>query len=212
MGKRDTKDRVVGAAVRLFNERGTAAVSTNHVAERAGISPGNLYYHFRNKEEIIREIWARIDAAWRNSYALPSDRQPTLEDLRAMVEETFSALWEYRFFYRELGALTRRDAELRKRYLAVRERGLAGTEVLLENFVEAGVLGGPEDSEELARLAEVLMLVAECWLPYEETATGELERGQAKRGAALMMQVLRPYLAGDATDRHPGRAGEEGGR
>ena len=204
MGKGSTRDRIVGAAVRLFNESGTAAVSTNHIAGAAGISPGNLYYHFRNKEEIIREIWARIDALWERSYALPTDGPPTVNDLKAMVEGTFSALWEYRFFYRELGALTRRDPELRRRYLIARARGLDGTEALLRGFVETGVLRGLEGPDEVARLARILMLVAECWLPYEETAGGEIEPEQTKEDVALMMQVLRPYLADDAVAGLPG--------
>ena len=209
MGKRSTRDRIVGAAVRLFNESGTAAVSTNHIAEAAGVSPGNLYYHFRNKEEIIREIWGRVDAMWEYSYALPPGGSPGMEDLRSMVEETFSGLWEYRFFYRELGALTRRDPELRARYLVVRERGLDGTEALLRGFVEVGVLRGPEDRGGILRLAKVLMLVAECWLPYEETAGGELEPGQRQEGVELMMQVLRPHLAGNASAGLPGHGEEE---
>jgi AcrR family transcriptional regulator len=212
MGKRDTKDRVVDVAVRLFNESGTAAVSTNHIAEAAGVSPGNLYYHFRNKEEIIQEIWGRVDALWERSYALPSGGPPSVDDLRTMVEETFSGLWEYRFFYRELGALTRRDPELRERYLVVRERGLDGTEVLLRSFVETGVLRGLEGPHEIVRLAKVLMLVAECWLPYEETAGGVPGPEQAQEGVNLMMQVLKPHLADGATAGLPGRALGEGGR
>ena len=200
---------MVVAAVRLFNESGTAAVSTNHIAEEAGISPGNLYYHFRNKEEIIREIWARIDALWDRSYALPLDGSPSVEDLVTMVEETFLGLWGYRFFYRELGALTRRDPELRRRYLIVRERGLDGTEALLRGFVETGVLRGLGGRDEVVRLAKVLMLVAECWLPYEETASGELEPEQ---GVALMMQVLRPHLADGATAGLSNRSSGNGGR
>lgn len=212
MGRKGTKNRVVGAAVRLFNESGTAAASTNHIAGAAGISPGNLYYHFRNKEEIIREIWDRIDALWERSYALPLDGPASMDDLRTMVEETFSGLWEYRFFYRELGALTRRDPELRRRYLIVRGRGLDGTEALLRGFVEAGVLRGLEGPGEVARLAKVLMLMAECWLPYAETAGGELEPEQMEEGVALMMQVLRPHLADDATVSLSGRARGDGGR
>ncbi|CAN5747605.1 TetR/AcrR family transcriptional regulator [soil metagenome] len=195
MARRDTRERVVEAAIRLFNERGTAAVSTNHVAEGAGISPGNLYYHFRNKEAIIRAIFGRMDAYWEGSYALGNGADPSVEELRAMVEDTFSGLWEYRFFYRELGALTRRDPELAARHRKLRERGIADTEVLLLAFLEAGVLAGPEDPVALSRLAKTLMLVAEFWMPFEETGSEALEHEPLREGVELMMQVLEPYLA-----------------
>jgi len=194
MGKRSTKDRVVGAAVRLFNERGTAAVSTNHIAEAAGISPGNLYYHYRNKEEIIREIFERIDAFWDDAYSLPADRAPTLGDMRAMVEETFAGLWEYRFFYRELAALTRRDPGIQERYVKLRERGLSGTEALLRGFVGGGVLEEPEDEAAIPELAKTLMLIAEHWLPFAEAGGGAPGPDREREGAALMMRVLRPRL------------------
>ncbi len=90
MGEGDTKDRIARTAIGLFNERGTAAVSTNHIAEEMGISPGNLYYHYRNKEEIIRATFGRMMAAWEETFVLPRDRAPTLADLREILEETFS--------------------------------------------------------------------------------------------------------------------------
>lgn len=188
-----TKERIVEAAIRLFNETGTAAVSTNHIAEEAGISPGNLYYHFGNKEEIIRAIWARADAYWEEAYALPADREPTVDDLRVMVEDTFSGLWSYRFFYREAGALTQRDPELARRFKEVRERGVFGTEALLRRFAEAGVIGETDDAA-FTRLANVLMLVAEFWLPFEETGGKTPGPGRAGEGADLLMEVLRPRL------------------
>ena len=186
------------AAVRLFNERGTAAVSTNHIAEAAGISPGNLYYHFRNKEEIIRAAFDRVGAHWEASYALPRGRPPALEDLRVVVEETYAGLWEYRFFYRELGALTRRDPELARRFRALRGRGLTGTEALLRAFVEAGVLQEPGDPAALPELAKTLMLVAEFWLPFEEAGEESMGRERVREGAVLMMRVLEPRLTGRA--------------
>ena len=199
MGKRSTRDRIVGAAVRLFNESGTAAVSTNHIAEAAGVSPGNLYYHFRNKEEIIREIWTRIDAHWGSSYALPAGGGPTLPDMRRMVDETFAGLWEYRFFYRELGALTRRDPELADRFRVVRVRGLAGTEELLRRFVEAGVLQEPESQAALPELARALMLVAEFWLAFEEAGDESMGPDRVREGAGLMMRILAPRMTDAAT-------------
>jgi AcrR family transcriptional regulator len=207
MARRDTRERVTGAAVRLFNDWGTAAVSTNHVAEEAGISPGNLYYHFRNKEGIIRAIFERVDAHWEAAFAFGGDGDPVLDDVRAMVEEAFSGLWEYRFFYRELGALTRRDPELAARYRRLRERGISGTEALLRDFIRVGVLEGPDDAVAVSRLAKTLMLVAEFWLPFEETGSEALEE-PSREGVELMMQILEPYLA----DREPaGVACREGG-
>lgn len=49
---------MLDAASELFNERGTAAVSTDHVAARASASQGNLYYWFGDKGEIVRELYA----------------------------------------------------------------------------------------------------------------------------------------------------------
>lgn len=219
MATRDTKVRTVEAAVRLFNERGTAAVSTNHIAAEAGISPGNLYYHFRDKEAIIRSIFERVDAVWEVSYALPVDREPTAADVRAMAEETFSGISEYRFFYRELGALTRRDPELARRFRELRLRGIAGTEDLLRTFVQARVLVGLEDEAAVSRLAKALVLMAEFWLPFEETGSGTPEGELASEGANLMMQLLEPLLAdgefGSVDDRGVGtvaRDGNGGGR
>lgn len=52
-----TRDKIVYAALELFNEHGERSITTNHIAEYIEISPGNLYYHFRNKQEIVRDIF-----------------------------------------------------------------------------------------------------------------------------------------------------------
>jgi AcrR family transcriptional regulator len=200
MVKRNTKDRVVEAAVRLFNERGTAAVSTNHIAEEAGISPGNLYYHFRNKEEIIRAIFARMMAAWEAMGELPQERAPTLADLQEILEVTYSVLWEYRFFYREFVALLRRDPELGRRYREVRERGLANTELLLESFVASGVLREPEDRTVVPELAKLFWLIVEFWLPFVEMGEEAVGLERSQEGVGLMMRVLKPYMTEEALD------------
>ncbi len=189
-----TKERILDAAIHLFNERGTASVSTNHIAAEAGLSPGNLYYYYGDKEDIIRAVFNRLDRFWDASYVLPADRMPTLDDLRSMVEETYVGLWNYRFFYRELGALIGRDAELGQQFRVVRERGLAGTESLLHTFVAAGVLAEPEDPAALPELAETLMLIVEFWLPFEESGRVTPEPERIRDGAGRMMRVLRPRL------------------
>jgi len=190
----NTRDRILDTALRLFNQSGTAAVSTNHIADALGISPGNLYYHFRNKEAIIRALFEQQFAHWDVIYSLPDDRMPTLADLRRLVDDTFPVSWEYRFIYRELIALLRRDGELHRRWVEVRARGFDGFRQLIEVFAAAGVLRSPDDPVVVTRLAELIWMINEFWLASVEVSGQAVDAAQMAHGAELMRQVLEPYI------------------
>jgi AcrR family transcriptional regulator len=53
-----TRDRIVATALRLFSERGTAAVSVRELAEASGVTVPGLYYHFASKADLIRAVYA----------------------------------------------------------------------------------------------------------------------------------------------------------
>ncbi len=189
-----TRDRILETARRLFNEAGTGPVSTNHIAEAHGISPGNLYYHFRNKEEIIRALFEQQFALTDALYNLPDDQLPTLADLKQLVRATFGMSWDYRFIYRELIALLRRDEELKRRWITIRARGFSGFRELVDLFVVAGVMRAPGDPTVIARLAELCWLISEFWLASVEVSGESVDAAQMERGIALMLQVLEPFL------------------
>ena len=189
-----TSERILATALRLFNESGTAPVSTNHIAEALGISPGNLYYHFRNKEEIIRALFEQQFARWDADYAFPDDRLPNLDDLQQLVRATFVTAWEYRFMYRELIALLRRDAQLHQRWVEVRARGFAGFYGLFNLFVAAGVLRDPGDPAVVTRLAELVWLISEFWLASVEVSGETVDVARMDHGVALILQVLAPFI------------------
>ena len=55
-------DAIIDAAARLLRERGYEALTTNHIAEQAGVGIATLYDFFPNKEAIIAELAARMMA------------------------------------------------------------------------------------------------------------------------------------------------------
>lgn len=192
-----TRERIIDTAVALFNSEGTATVSTNHIAKAAGISPGNLYYHFRNKEEIIRAIYARLRPIWEATVSVPTDRVPTLADLERIIDDHFRILWDYRFFYREMPALLRRDPELLASYHEVREAGLANVEGLLRIFTQVGVLHVPDPDQALPELARIIWILADFWFPFAELDRLTGAEVDLREGRALILRVLSPYYAND---------------
>lgn len=200
--KTNNRERILDAALRLFNEKGTANVSTNLVAEGAGISVGNLYYHFKNKEQIVRALFERFSDDTDAAFSLPKDRVPTPDDLDVLLRLNFAVLWEHRFFYRERIALLQRDPELMDRYRVVRRRGFDGFSYLLRSFADAGFMRLPQTPEEENQLAQVCWIVSDFFLPFLESESPDadlsaLEARHQEQGASLLRLVLRPYLIAD---------------
>lgn len=194
MKGKDTKAQILDAAIELFNESGTAAVSTNHIAQAVGISPGNLYYHYRNKEEIIREVLKKMFIDWGELWVVPQERSPDFEDLRAMLRENFSLLWRYRFFYRETIALMQRDPELARQHQSIQGERLAEQELFLKNFVEAGVMCQPERPETLPALVKAGWILGTNWLEFLEAGGHPVEPEQMEQGVEVIFEVIRPHL------------------
>jgi len=188
-----TKERIVDAAIELFNEQGTPAVSTNHIAEEAGISPGNLYYHFRNKEEIVLAAYERAleayDAVWEQAEAAP----PTPETMLRLLEGTFDAQWRFRFLQRELAWLVHRDEALGIRYRDVQGRRLAFFRSLIDAWIAAGI-AKPLPPERLDDLVLASWVVGDQWLAYLQATGLAADEAQVRRGARLVLEVLRPHL------------------
>lgn len=189
-----TREKILDTALRLFNKSGSAEVSTNHIANAAGISPGNLYYHFRSKQEIIRELFQRLYAIWDNGLPLPQGREPTLDDLKMVVKANYQIIWQYRFAYRELVALLRQDAELRTGFLTVRQRGYEGFNQLVQAFSDAGVINLPDDLQAIEELQEVCWLISEFWLTNLEVNGRSVDEDEMQHGVKLMLRVLQSYL------------------
>jgi AcrR family transcriptional regulator len=200
----NTRERIIDTAIRLFNEQGTGAISTNHIAEAIGISPGNLYYHVRNKEEIIRAILERMIARWESLYHLPVERAPTLADVQRLVRENYLLVWDYRFFFRELSVLVQRDPALKQRYQEIRQERLVRFEELFQHFVSAGVARTPASPALVANLAKLCWLISDYWLPFLEIDGELVLPDMIEQGVALYMQVLSPYVseAGKAMEIH----------
>lgn len=79
MGRPSNRVAVLEAAMRVAEQQGLAAVTIDSVAAEAGMTKGGLLYHFQNRQELLRAVYAHLAQVW--------DKEMT-EDLRAAVGNT----------------------------------------------------------------------------------------------------------------------------
>lgn len=188
----DTKTRILDAALELFNARGSANVTTNHIAEALGMSPGNLYYHYRNKAEIVRALFARIVAEWSANYAMPEGRMPDVALMEAMMAGNFRIQWRHRFFFRDLTMLLAADPELAVTYRANRAASFGNSLYLLRLFIDAGVIADPGSEEALDDLAQLLWLVGDFWLVFKDAGGSPIGEAEMTQGVRMFRRLLNP--------------------
>src|SRR5947209_2484280 len=172
---RRTRERILATALSLFNAAGEPHVTTADIADEMNISPGNLYYHFRNKDDIIGELYGALETSVRPLLAPPAERTPTIEDLWLFLHLLFERMGEYRFFYRDLDEITSRNRRIALRFAALTRAGEMAVRALCDGLVAAGAMrASPREREELARN---VALVATYWMSFQRigqsTAAGD---------------------------------------
>lgn len=199
-----TRRRILDESLRLFNEDGEESVTTADIAAALGISAGNLYYHYRNKDQIVAELFGRLEERLDIEPRVQADAAQAIEDLWLYLHLMLEAIWDFRFFYRNLHGVARRDRRLAQRFNRIAGRKLASIEGLCNGLAAQGTLRA--DAEEIHALARNVLLVATYWLDFQALRRGRDEAAGPGRGAYQVMMLIAPYLAGEAR-RHVQRLG-----
>ena len=159
-----TKDRILQASLQLFNEKGERSVTTNHIAAELGISPGNLYYHFRNKNEIIKELMSKYQQETLDMLALPEERVLNANDKIHYFQVLSSQLWTYRFLHRDVYHLIENNEDFKKMYPRFAGQVMKQGHKIYQAFVDAGLM--QMTSSEIEALIINLWIVLTNWTNF----------------------------------------------
>ncbi|MDK2124175.1 TetR/AcrR family transcriptional regulator [Parachitinimonas caeni] len=190
-----TYDRIVQESLKLFNEHGERSITTNHIAAHLGISPGNLYYHFRNKEEIIYQIFCQYKTYIQQHLQLPEDRPLLMDDMIHYLDTAFVAMWQYRFMFYDLPGILSRNTRMQEEYTVFLRQDLANIlSRLFTEFSHVGIIRvAPEDIEPLSVNT---WLIVKFWFAFHQTAnpTVPITEDTGRRGVLQVLSLLKPYV------------------
>jgi len=191
---KQTPERILDTSLAMFNAQGKPNVTTNHIADELGISPGNLYYHYRNKDDIVEQLFARYEARMDQAIGAPEGRLPNLEDVWLQLHLVFECMWTYRFLYRDLVDILSRNRKLKQRYARILTRASSAATSVLRGLAEAEILRATAD--EIRATAENVLLVATFWLPYHAVRGAKADPTQEDltHGIYQVMLLIAPFL------------------
>ena len=192
-----TKDKILSTALNLFNESGTVKISTNHIADAMGISPGNLYYHYRNKEAIIRKLWENMVEKIHVPFSKESEPAKA-EKIVAFLFDFFNIMYEYRFFWLELAVLLGKDPDLKGKYIT-RSRSLLNLyKITVRNWKNTGFLVQNISEKDLDQLVENTWFLSQYWALHTYIHEENLSRENLRNGVLRIIATIKPYLTADA--------------
>ena len=189
---RQTRKRILDASLAMFNAQGEPNVTTNHIADELEISPGNLYYHFRNKDDIIEQLFGGYEQRMDAALTAPEGRLPGLEDVWLQLHLVFECIWDYRFLYRDLVDILTRNRRLRLRFARILKRADEQAHQVMRGLVKAGVMRASAD--ELDAAATNVLVIATFWMNYAAARGDKDERASIRDGIVQVMMLIAPFL------------------
>ena len=190
----DTKGKIIATAINLFNLHGTKSISTNHIAKEMGISPGNLYYHFRSKNDIIRSISDNFSNELGSALKIQLD---TISDFSSNLTSLFNRFFKiqqsYQFLFLEGVHLTKQDSRLLDNYTNLRSLIKKGYHELLSNLVKIKIMK-KQSLHIIDDLLDTQWIIMWYWINHTVLDRNTYDDFQIKKGIKLSFSIIKPQL------------------
>ena len=194
---RRTAERILETTLALFNRFGEPNVSTTLISAELGISPGNLYYHYPAKDELINALFDHYERSL-GGLLNAGDGVRNVEDAWFFMHTLFELIWQYRFLYRDLNDLLSKNRRLETHFQWVLKNKTLAVKALLDGMSRSGAM--TIDARDIEATATSMVALLTYWLSFEyvRDPRNALEPANAEhallRGAHHVLSLLLPYL------------------
>jgi AcrR family transcriptional regulator len=196
-----TRDRILNTSLALFNEEGEAHTTTIDIANEMDISPGNLYYHFKGKDEIIAELFQQYELALSSTLTAPIE-QPLSAD-RTNVENNWyylyvvmEEMYQYRFLYHNLDDILARYPDIRRGFKRLIQLKRAALFAICQTLLQQAVIDARD--QQLLGLVDNMTLTLTFWFNYDQLLHDDREpQVTIHQGVLQLLTMVAPYLGDD---------------
>lgn len=197
-----TAQRILLTSLEMFNIEGEANVTSVDIANELDISPGNLYYHFKGKEQIVTHLFAMYRERLNTVLFAPAERKLAIKEFFYFLYLVFETSHLFRFLYRNPSDLATKYPDVYrgfKRLLQEKEQGLLN---ILQGFHHAETLQIAD--VDLLSLRDLIVMTVTQHINYFLMRGEDINSDATiQRGVRMVFFAVSPYLTlSDAEKQH----------
>lgn len=193
-----TRDRILETSLAIFNAEGEAHTTTIDIANEMDISPGNLYYHFKGKDQIIAELFQQYELALGSTLTAPIE-QP-LSSEKGPVENNWyylyvvmEEMYQYRFLYYNLDDILQRYPDIRRSFKRLIQLKRAAMFAICQTLLQQDIIAARD--QQLLGLVDNMTLTLTFWFNYEQLLhDGRSPEVTIHQGVLQLLTMVAPYL------------------
>lgn len=188
-----TRDRILDVSLTLFNSEGEANQTAVDVANALDMSPGNLYYHFKGKEPIIEALFDRFEEEMQIILGGSNEAVTSIEDNWVFVYIVLEEIYDFRFFYRNIGEMVERYPSLAGRFRKILAMKRAAIESVIAQLERQGLID--IDRRLRAPLIQQMLSTLTFWLSHDLIEGGRRDGPTLIHDTVLQFMLLVvPYM------------------
>ncbi|NIG56450.1 TetR/AcrR family transcriptional regulator [Chitinophaga sp. Cy-1792] len=190
-----TKEKILGAALQLYNAKGTDVITIRHIAKEIGISHGNLQYHYKNTEELILALFGQLSSEMDQLMtAAAAPAIPSFHAFRQDLQKAFTIFYKYRFIFLHFVAIVQRVPEIKTRYNSMDEFRGQQFSHMFASYREMGIFRNDIPTQIWKELISLLYITSDFWLAHNEIKLGLQDQAAVDHYVQLISNMFYPYL------------------
>ena len=196
-----TRDRILDTSLALFNEEGEPDTTTIDIANEMDISPGNLYYHFKGKDQIIAELFQQYELGMSHTLNAPIERplgtdRGSAEDNWYYLYVVMEEMYQYRFLYHNLDNILQRYPDIKRGFKRLIQLKRAALYSICQALLQQDVIDAK--GQQLLGLVDNMTLSLTFWFNYEALLhNNRAPQVTIHQGVLQLLTMVAPYLGDD---------------
>jgi AcrR family transcriptional regulator len=190
----NTRQKILDAALQLFNSKNVGQVAIRDVAKKAGISHGNLCYHFPNIESLVENLYLQLAAEQDELFIRMTAREVSLQTLKSSSMESLTILYKYRFLMLDFVAVMRKSKMIREHYRGLFKLRKEQFRKVFGWMISEGYMRPEMYPGHYEKVIDQMFIVGDFWMASAEILYEGKEKDKVAHYADIIDQVLFPYL------------------